>query len=68
MSDKKGWDVYFYGQREEKPYSIISAMKVSKLLRQGYDGYWGYAMDIQEKEETTENILVMCEFKDVFPK
>jgi len=25
-------------------------------------------MDIQEKEETTDNIPVVCEFEDVFPE
>jgi len=25
-------------------------------------------MDIQEKEETSEDIPVMCEFKDIFPE
>jgi len=25
-------------------------------------------MDIQEKEETTNNIPIVCEFEDVFPK
>jgi len=27
--------------------------------------YWCYAMDIQEKEEITEDIPIVCEFKDV---
>jgi len=43
-------------------------MKASKLLQQGYQGYWCYAMDIQKKEKIAENIHVVCEFEDVFPK
>ena len=43
-------------------------MKASKLLYQGCIGYWCYAIDTQTKEEKAENIPVVCEFEDVFPK
>jgi len=67
LKDKKGREVFFYGQREEKSYPLISAMKVSKLLCQGYMGYWCYAIETQVKEEKAGNILVACEFfEDVF--
>jgi len=39
LKDGKGREVSFYGQREEKSYPLISAMKASKLLRQGCMGY-----------------------------
>jgi len=32
LNDDKGWEVCFYGQREEKPCSLTVAMKASKLL------------------------------------
>jgi len=66
LNDDKGQEVCFYGQREEKPYFLISAMKASKLFYQGCIGYWCYAMNIQEKEETVEDIPVLCDFKDFF--
>ena len=66
MARKPG-EVSVYGQREEKPCSIIYAMKASTLLHQCIR-YWCYAMDIHEKEETAEDILVVCEFKDVLFK
>ena len=65
---EKGGEVFFYGQREKKSYLLISAMKASKLLRQGCMGYWCYAMDTQVKGEEAENIPVVCEFDDVFPE
>ena len=34
----------------------------------GVIGYWCYAIDTQTKEEEAENILVVCEFEDVFPE
>jgi len=39
LKDEKGRDIFFYGQREEKSYPLISAMKASKLLCQGCMGY-----------------------------
>jgi len=50
LIDEKGQEVCFHGQIEEKPCSSISAMKASKLLCQGCEGYWCYATDIQGKE------------------
>jgi len=66
LKDEKGGEVFFYGQREEKSHLLISAMKASKLLCQGYMGYWCYAIDTQAKEEKAKNIPVVCEFEDVF--
>ena len=68
MAYEKGQDVCFYGKREEKPCVIISTMKASRLLRQGCEGYWCHVVDTQAKEEILENIPVVCEFKDIFPK
>jgi len=68
LKDEKGREVCFYGQREEKSYPLISAMKVSKLLCQECIGYWCYTIDNQAKEVKAGNILVVCEFEDVFPE
>jgi len=68
LKDEKGREVCFYGQRQEKSYPLISAMKASKLLCQGCIGYWCYTIDTQTKEQKAENIRVVCEFEDVFPK
>jgi len=68
LRGEKGREVFFYGQREEKSYLLISAMKASKLLCQGCMGYWYYAIDTQAKEEKARNIPVICKFEDVFPE
>jgi len=41
---------------------LISTIKASKLLRQGYIGYWCYAMEVKEDKVRVENILIVCEF------
>ena len=56
LRNESGREVCFYGQREEKPCPIISAMKASKLLCQGCTRYWCYAMDTQSKGEDVEDI------------
>jgi len=68
LKDKKGRKVFFYGQREEKSYLLIYAMKTSKRWCQGCVRYWCYAIDTQAKEEIAENIPIVCEIEDVFPK
>jgi len=67
LTYEKGQKVYFYGQREEKPCSIISAIKASKLRYQGCEGYRFYAMNIQEREGNANSIPIQCEFEDVLP-
>jgi len=39
LKDEKEGEVFFYGQREEKSYLLISVMKASKLLCQGCTRY-----------------------------
>jgi len=39
LKDKKGREVFFYRQREEKSYPLISVTKTSKLLCQGCVGH-----------------------------
>jgi len=68
LGDEKGCEVCFCRQREEKPGPLISIMKATKLLCQGCIRYWCCAIDFQRKEETIEDISVVCEFRDVFPK
>ena len=68
LKDQKGREVCFYGQRQEKYYPLISAMKASKLLCQGCIGYLCFAIDTRTTEEKAENISVVCEFEDVFPE
>jgi len=68
LSDEKGREVSFYGQREGKRYSIISTMKTSNLLCQSFARNWCYAINIQKKEEKAEDIPIVREFKYVFPK
>jgi len=34
MGDEKAHEVYFYGQKQEKPCPLISTMKGSKLMCQ----------------------------------
>jgi len=68
LRDSKGQRSCFYGNRAKKEYYVISAMKYSKLLKKGCIGYWYHALEDKEEEQRIENILVVCEFYDVFPK
>jgi len=43
-------------------------MKIGELLCQGYIVYWCYVIDIQPKEEKTEDIPRVSGFRDVFLK
>ena len=58
----------FYGLRKTLPNSIMTAMKASKMLRKSYQGYLAYAINLRDSGSQLEDILVVREFSDVFPK
>jgi len=68
LKDSMGRKVYFHGERTKQEKCIISAMKACKMLRKGRVGYWCYALEVQDDEIRVEDIPVVCEFPDVFPK
>lgn len=52
------------GDRENRGLTIISAIKVRKLLKKGCAGY--LASLVGDEEQKPKDILVMCEYLDVF--
>ena len=68
LKDPEGREVCFYDKRLGKEYSIILIMEASKLLRQGCIWYLCYATEVKKEEIKTEDIPVVCELPDVFPK
>ena len=58
----------FYGLRKTLPNSIMTAMKASKMLRKSYQGYLAYAIEVRDSGSRLEDIPVVREFLDVFPK
>ena len=57
-----------YGLRKTLPNSIMTAMKASKMLRKSYQGYLAYAIEVRDNGCRLENIPIVREFSDVFPK
>ena len=59
-------EVVFYGLQKTLPNSIMTAMKASKMLRNSYQGYLAYAIEVRDNGSQLEDILVVREFSDVF--
>ena len=47
LCDEKSQEVYFHGQKKEKPCFLISIMSTSKLWCQKCFRDWGYANNTQ---------------------
>ena len=58
----------FRGERHFLPSSIISAIVAEKLLRKGCQAFLAYVVDKELREPKIEDIQIVCEFLDVFPK
>ena len=46
----------------------MTTMKASKMLRKSYQGYLAYAIEVTDSGSQLEDIPVVREFLDVFPK
>ena len=60
--------VVFYGLRKTLTNSIMTSMKANKMLRESYQGYLAYAIELRDSGSRLEDIPVVREFLDVFPK
>ncbi|XP_043725728.1 uncharacterized protein LOC122672298 [Telopea speciosissima] len=59
----------FKGNKSKKPKNpIISAIRVQKLLAQGYQCYLASVVDVEAKISPMEEISVVRDFLDVFPE
>ncbi|XP_043815352.1 uncharacterized protein LOC122724452 [Manihot esculenta] len=58
----------FFGERRLLPSYVISAMTTRKMLRKGCQAYLAYVMDSSQEGPKLEDIPIVNEFPDVFPK
>ncbi|XP_073035203.1 uncharacterized protein [Primulina eburnea] len=65
--EKERWTFYGKGSRPRVP--LVSAIRMSRLLEHGHEGYLIYAVDVTEKKKEVgiEDIPIVAEFADVFP-
>ena len=61
-------EVVFYGLQKTLPKSIMTAMKASKMLRKSYKGYLAYTVEVRDSGSRLEDISIVREFPDLFPK
>ena len=61
-------EVVFYGLRKILPTSTMTAMRVSKMLRNSNQGYLPYALEVRDSGSRLEDVPGIREFPDVFPK
>ncbi|XP_074347457.1 uncharacterized protein LOC141686315 [Apium graveolens] len=60
---------FVYQGSQSKGYvKLISALKASKLLSKGCDGYLAFVKDTSKDEPRIEDYPVMREYEDVFPE
>ncbi|TYK14495.1 putative polyprotein [Cucumis melo var. makuwa] len=60
-------EVVFRGERKIIPTSLISALKVEKLLRKGCTAFLVHVVEVQQEKLKPEDVPVVNEYLDVFP-
>ena len=58
----------FEGDRRILFTCVISALEVRRLLYKGCKAYLAHVIDKSSSEVSLDNVLVVCEFSNVFPK
>ena len=58
----------FKGDRRILPTCVILALEAKRLLHKGCEAYLAHVIDNSSSEITLDNVLVVCEFLDVFLK
>ena len=61
-------EMCFEGEQKVKPQQIVSSIQAKRILRRDVVGYLAYVIDTEASEVKLEDILVVREFPDVFPK
>ena len=56
----------FVGDRRVLPNCVISALEAKRLLHKRCEAYLTYVIDTSTSEVNLENVLVVCEFSNVF--
>ncbi|GAA0173849.1 hypothetical protein LIER_27373 [Lithospermum erythrorhizon] len=56
------------GDRRLLSSCVISVLEARKLLNKGCVGYLGYVTDLKKDEPKLEDVRIVREFEDVFPK
>ena len=58
----------FEGDRRILPTCVISALEAKRFLHKDCEAYLAYVIDKSSSEVTLDNMPIVCEFLDVFPK
>ncbi|XP_076955363.1 uncharacterized protein LOC143630167 [Bidens hawaiensis] len=63
-----GETLSIYGEKSDTVISIIFCMKAQKYLQKGYPAILALVTDKKSDEKKIEDIRIVCDFTDVFPK
>ncbi|KAD4179438.1 hypothetical protein E3N88_28029 [Mikania micrantha] len=61
-------EVTVYGDKVFNVPKVISMIKASEIMRRGCGAYLAYVIDKEVKVKELEDVPVVCNFPDVFPK
>ena len=65
--EKLGYPEFeFMGDRRVLPTCVISTLEVKRLFQKGCEAYIAHVIDTSVFEVNLEDVLVVCEFSDVF--
>ena len=60
--------LFIYGEKPRRSLNTISYLKAQKYLRKGYVAFLLHMVETEPKERRVEDVLVVCEYSEVFPE
>nr|GEY30383.1 hypothetical protein [Tanacetum cinerariifolium] len=64
----QGQEIIIYRDRRKGDFKLCSMMKARKYLSRGYHAFMAHVIDTSFEKKGVEDVLIVNEFLDVFPK
>ena len=68
LRTSSGEKVTFIGERSNHLSNVISVATARMMVRKGCEAYLAYVVDIEKVKPSSSNILIVCDYPDVFSK
>ena len=66
LRSPSGEEVTFICERTNHLFNVISTATTRMMIRKGCEAYLAYVIDTKKVEPSLSNILIVCDYPDVF--
>ena len=68
LKTPNGKIIYIYGDKKHTSINLMSVKKTRECLRKGCGAFMAYVINTKERKSEVKDVLVVCDYPDVFPE